>query len=116
MRTADSVDWSQAICHSGKFDPDLWFGDSEIDQAVAVALCTAGGPGGMPCPIRAECLQYALSTGESHGVWGGLTEKQRRVTGWSKQRVRCPGCRSTGVSTVTEMIEACVRCGLSWKI
>jgi len=114
--TTDSVDWSQAICHSGKYDPELWFGETDAEQAQAVILCTTGGPGGMPCPIREKCLHHALSTGEVHGVWGGLTEKQRRVTGWAKQRIRCPGCKSTGVSTLTETSEACLRCGLSWKI
>lgn len=30
------------------------------------------------CPVRAECLAYALETTERFGVWGGLAEKQRR--------------------------------------
>ena len=110
------IDWTQAICHSGKYDPDLWFADTDAEQAVAVMLCTAGGPGDTPCPIRVECLHHALSVGEIHGVWGGLTEKQRRVTGWTKQRVKCPGCRSTSVSAISETSEACLKCGLSWKI
>lgn len=31
------------------------------------------------CPLRAECLAYALDAGEAHGVWGGLDEYERRV-------------------------------------
>jgi len=31
------------------------------------------------CPVREDCLQHALHTGEAHGIWGGLTESERRV-------------------------------------
>jgi WhiB family redox-sensing transcriptional regulator len=30
------------------------------------------------CPVRKPCLEFALSTREKHGVWGGLTERERR--------------------------------------
>ena len=30
------------------------------------------------CPVLDECLDYALSVGEPHGIWGGLNELQRR--------------------------------------
>ena len=31
------------------------------------------------CEVRAECLDYALDTREPYGVWGGLTESERRT-------------------------------------
>lgn len=31
------------------------------------------------CPVRATCLDYALGIREPHGIWGGLTEAERRV-------------------------------------
>jgi WhiB family redox-sensing transcriptional regulator len=40
-------------------------------ESVAIAICAS-------CPVRGECLEYALRTNESLGVWGGLTEDQRR--------------------------------------
>jgi WhiB family redox-sensing transcriptional regulator len=40
-------------------------------EAQARALCAR-------CPVRTECLGYALEVGEPHGIWGGLNELQRR--------------------------------------
>lgn len=34
----------------------------------------------MTCPVRDECLNYALETGETVGIWGGLTPEERGVT------------------------------------
>lgn len=31
------------------------------------------------CPVAADCLEYALVRGEQHGIWGGTSERQRRV-------------------------------------
>ncbi|MFF1284343.1 WhiB family transcriptional regulator [Streptomyces sp. NPDC058299] len=31
------------------------------------------------CPVRDDCLQFALATGQDSGVWGGLTEDERRA-------------------------------------
>jgi WhiB family redox-sensing transcriptional regulator len=52
-------------------DPDLFFPISEEEAGPALAFCNA-------CPIRQECLAWALKNGERYGVWGGLTEQQRR--------------------------------------
>jgi WhiB family redox-sensing transcriptional regulator len=41
-------------------------------EAVAKALCAQ-------CPVREECLEFALETRESHGIWGGLNEMERRA-------------------------------------
>lgn len=30
------------------------------------------------CPVTAECLEYAMANGERFGVWGGLSERERR--------------------------------------
>ena len=42
----------------------------QVEQAKAV--CKA-------CPVRRECLQFALATRQSYGVWGGMSECERRV-------------------------------------
>ncbi|MEU3605394.1 WhiB family transcriptional regulator [Streptomyces sp. NPDC035033] len=41
-------------------------------QNRAKTLCTG-------CPVRAECLAYALDRRIEHGVWGGMTERERRA-------------------------------------
>lgn len=52
-------------------DPDAWFPDKGESARPAKAVCRG-------CPVRTECLTYALEHGERHGIWGGLTERQRR--------------------------------------
>lgn len=66
-----------AACRGG--DPSLFFAPSYFEkrfekdarEARAKAICAT-------CPVRRPCLDYALSTREGHGVWGGLNETERR--------------------------------------
>jgi WhiB family transcriptional regulator, redox-sensing transcriptional regulator len=44
----------------------------EAREARAKAICRA-------CPVRSECLDYAFEIREPHGIWGGLSESERRV-------------------------------------
>ena len=52
-------------------DPDVFFPISEEEAGPALAFCGA-------CRIREECLAWAMKNGERYGVWGGLTERERR--------------------------------------
>ena len=45
--------------------------ESLAEQRQAKRLCTE-------CPVRTTCLQWALDTGETQGVLGGMTEQERR--------------------------------------
>ena len=59
-------------------DPDLFFPPLDGESAdqrharerAAKAVCAA-------CPVRDECLSWALANRERLGVWGGLTERER---------------------------------------
>ena len=55
-----------------------------IDQ-IASAKAVCGG-----CPVRADCLDFALVTNQEAGVWGGATEEERRRLrrSWLAQRRR----------------------------
>jgi hypothetical protein len=44
--------------------------EREIRERKAKAVCNA-------CPVRAECLTYAVSRPEKYGTWGGLNEDER---------------------------------------
>lgn len=66
---------SLAACQSA--DPDLFFpisssGQSMAQVAEAKAICAA-------CRVRRECLAFALSTHQVHGVWGGMSEQERHL-------------------------------------
>jgi WhiB family redox-sensing transcriptional regulator len=43
------------------------------------------------CPVRAQCLEFALDTNEKYGVWGGLSERERKAlrstTEWRQRDV-----------------------------
>jgi len=50
---------------------------SNVDEAKA--LCNGWADGSVtPCPVRSECLEYAIVHIEKYGVWGGKTERERR--------------------------------------
>lgn len=55
-------------------DPEVFhpFPTDDDGQADAKKVCD-------DCPVRAACLDYALLTGETRGVWGGTTEEERRA-------------------------------------
>ena len=68
----DAVAWMrQAHCRAA--EPGALF-PVEIDRqrAVIAEWCTT-------CPVRTDCLEYALTHNIEHGVWGGATEKDRRM-------------------------------------
>ena len=74
-RVDDARHWRHDAACIGA-DLDLFFpvgvaGPAQWQIAQARAICAR-------CPVRAQCLEYALSAGEDHGIWGGLTPQQRR--------------------------------------
>jgi len=52
-------------------DPDLFFPERGASTREAKAVCGS-------CEVRAECLEYALDHAEKFGIWGGLSERERR--------------------------------------
>ena len=52
-------------------DPELFYPTSDEYADIAKAIC-------MVCPVREPCLEHAITAREKQGVWGGLTERERR--------------------------------------
>jgi WhiB family redox-sensing transcriptional regulator len=70
--TADprELEWQDAaLC--AQSDPEAWFPEKGASAHFPKQICRA-------CPVRIECLGYALEGGQTFGVWGGLTERARR--------------------------------------
>jgi WhiB family redox-sensing transcriptional regulator len=52
-------------------DPDLFYPVNDEAAEPAKAICAI-------CPVREPCLEHAITAREKEGVWGGLTERERR--------------------------------------
>ena len=67
---ADAQSWQeQALC--AETDPEAFFPEKGGSTREAKKICTG-------CEVKAECLEYALSNDERFGIWGGLSERERR--------------------------------------
>lgn len=58
-------------------EPDLFYPLKGGSPEPAKRICNGTGDQ-PPCPVREECLEWAMKTGEVHGVWGGKSKEQRR--------------------------------------
>lgn len=52
-------------------DPEAFFPEKGGSTREAKKVCVG-------CEVRAECLEYALANDERFGIWGGLSERERR--------------------------------------
>ncbi len=66
----DQPDWQErALC--AQTDPEAFFPEKGGSTREAKRICAG-------CEVRAECLEYALAFDERFGIWGGLSERERR--------------------------------------
>lgn len=69
---ADSEDmgWQdRALC--AQTDPEAFFPEKGGSTREAKKVC-------LTCDVRSDCLEYALLNDERFGIWGGLSERERR--------------------------------------
>ena len=67
---AAEQEWQeQALC--AQTDPEAFFPEKGGSTREAKRICQA-------CAVRVECLEYALLNDERFGIWGGLSERERR--------------------------------------
>lgn len=67
---AGEAGWQdQALC--AQTDPEAFFPEKGGSTREAKRVCRS-------CEVQAECLEYALENDERFGIWGGLSERERR--------------------------------------
>lgn len=96
-----TVDWVPANEAITKTDKEL---------ARASVFCRA-------CPVRIECLRFALRTG-AQGYWAGTSTYQRKQISRVRGRTKCPTCLGDELVAIDERDEdpkeLCLGCGMSW--
>jgi WhiB family transcriptional regulator, redox-sensing transcriptional regulator len=65
-------------------DPEMFFpvgttGPAAMQLDAAKSIC-------LSCVVRAQCLEWAMATGQDAGVWGGLSEDERRAVRRARRR------------------------------
>ena len=71
-------------------DPDLFFPERGASTKEAKEVCRG-------CVVREDCLEYALSNSEKFGIWGGMSERERRRI----RRARAIARRSAASATAS---------------
>ena len=76
QRSPLQLDWTERAACKGK-DRDLYFPEQpdpnpDVTDEVIRETC-------LVCPVRKACLHHALTAPEDHGIWGGLTELERKL-------------------------------------
>ena len=67
---AGELEWQErALC--AQTDPEAFFPEKGGSTREAKKVC-------LGCDVRADCLDYALGHDERFGIWGGLSERERR--------------------------------------
>lgn len=69
---------ARCIKFPAKSDYDPWFPEEDMEQTYSEAknICL-GTYSDSPCPLLAQCLEFALVNNERHGCWGGTTPEER---------------------------------------
>ena len=66
----EDLDWQErALC--AQTDPEAFFPEKGGSTREAKKVC-------LSCDVRTQCLEYALANDERFGIWGGLSERERR--------------------------------------
>ncbi len=60
----------EGLCRG--IDADIFFPERGASTRLAKAVCRK-------CEVSEECLEYAVNNGEKFGIWGGLSERERRA-------------------------------------
>lgn len=113
-----SGEWAeQAKCKG--VDTELFFAPPEEGgiakevSAAARAFCRGEDDSGKECPVRRECLEYAIEANEKFGVWGGLDEGERRRV--RRDRRAAERAREAARAAVVVRRRVVIRREVRWK-
>lgn len=70
LLATDDLAW-QDLANCRGADPDLFFPERGASTRTAKGICRE-------CSVRLECLEFAIVSSEKFGIWGGLSERERR--------------------------------------
>jgi WhiB family redox-sensing transcriptional regulator len=132
-KPAENLNWqSEATCAkpSNRYALDWFFSKDFKDKYAAKNMC-------FTCPVRSECLQWALEHRQIWGIWGGRDEVDIRralsvsYSGEETRRRRFPNCpyctaRPSKLETsveelpnggrwTTAKVVTCMECGFAWR-
>lgn len=99
------IDWKSGLCRG--MGSDFFFDQTSSDEAFARSICGA-------CPIRISCGIYGLT--QAYGMWGGLTEKERRALKVTRRKSICTSCSMRDVTITMQngsRVSVCEACGIS---
>ena len=78
-----AIEESPIVVPCQNTDPEIWFSEREEagnNYRMAKTLCAM-------CPAMEACAKYALEAGETDGIWGGLTPRERGRMRAARQRI-----------------------------
>lgn len=93
LDTEPADSWQErGLC--AETDPEAFFPEKGGSTREAKRICQG-------CEVRRECLDYALANDERFGIWGGLSERERRALkhslptppGANRPKVHCRNCQ-----------------------
>jgi WhiB family redox-sensing transcriptional regulator len=106
---------TQAACKGA--DPGIFFDERDnfrfwYPSPEALLLCRS-------CPVRVQCLDYALRRRHLVGTWGGTSDYQRKMLKRKLPRRRCPVCEGEALVNLSNhggapTLTLCRSCGMSW--
>jgi WhiB family redox-sensing transcriptional regulator len=70
MLATDDLAW-QDLANCRGADPDLFFPERGASTRTAKGICRE-------CSVQEECLEFAVVSSEKFGIWGGMSERERR--------------------------------------
>ena len=80
--TGSAEEWRyEAKCRG--LDTELWYPPRDKTKYKSIALVSKAvcyGRDGLPeCPVRKQCLLYSDAMDEQHGIWGGMSHRERNA-------------------------------------